>query len=80
MCFKQIQLREPVGEIQKIRLGFEDTTNPASWYCDRIRFEDEATKDEFVIETQAWVTVDAESDGWREFAVSWPGVEPIPSE
>ena len=44
-----------------------------------MRFEDQDTGDEFDVIIDAWINVNDEDDGVREFAVEWPGVTPNPS-
>ena len=53
--------------------------NTPSWFVRRMRFEDQDTGDEFDVIIDAWINVNDDDDGVREFAVEWPGVTPNPS-
>ena len=77
MTLFQIQIKEDFGEIIKIRIGFATELNNPSWFLDQIKFEDEATKDEFTIDVHEWLVVDDEHDGWKEYPVLWPGIVPL---
>jgi len=43
-----------------------------------MHFEDRHTHDEFDIDVNEWVVSGPEDEGWREYPVLWPGVEPPP--
>jgi len=47
-------------------------------YVCQMHFEDRHTHDEFDIDVNEWVVSGPEDEGWREYPVLWPGVEPPP--
>ncbi|RUS73674.1 hypothetical protein EGW08_018556, partial [Elysia chlorotica] len=73
-----VSLSEDVGELIKMRIGFEDNLQPKSWHLKRIHFEDVDTKDTFWSSFARPIAVNETSDGWTEFPVVWPGVFILP--
>ena len=73
--FLQITVTENIGDVQKVRVSFLTPEQPASWYLERLRFQDEHTKDEFTIEVRDWVKETDTQDAVREYPVLWPGMD-----
>ncbi|GFR61376.1 lipoxygenase homology domain-containing protein 1 [Elysia marginata] len=74
----ELSLSEDVGDVIKMRIGFEDNLQPKSWHLKRIHFEDVDTKDTFWSSFTRPIAVNETSDGWTEFPVVWPGVFILP--
>ncbi|CAG5116254.1 unnamed protein product, partial [Candidula unifasciata] len=74
----ELGLAEDVGELIKIRLGFEDNSVHKKWHLKKITFEDNDTKDTFSFEPRECLSVSDVSDGYLEFPVIWPGVPILP--
>jgi len=43
-----------------------------------MQFEDQHTLDEFEIDANDWILSGPEDEGWKEYSVLWPGVDPLP--
>ncbi|XP_069127319.1 uncharacterized protein [Argopecten irradians] len=70
----KVKVTDDIGELYKVRLGFQDNSKPKGWYLRKIKCEDDDTGDVFTYEFNDWVTVDDKLDGWREFPVVWPAI------
>ncbi|XP_021373395.1 lipoxygenase homology domain-containing protein 1-like isoform X2 [Mizuhopecten yessoensis] len=70
----KLTLSDDIGELYKVRIGFQDNSQPKGWYLRKIKCEDNDTGDIFTYELNDWVTVDDKLDGWREFPVVWPAI------
>ena len=45
-----------------------------------MHFEDQHAHDEFDIEVNDWIVSGPEDEGWKEYPVLWPGVDPPSGE
>ncbi|XP_060083246.1 lipoxygenase homology domain-containing protein 1-like [Ylistrum balloti] len=70
----KLTLSDDIGELYKVRLGFQDNTQPKGWYLRKIKCEDNDTGDIFTYELNDWIMVDDKLDGWREFPIVWPAI------
>jgi len=43
-----------------------------------MQFEDQHTHDEFEIDVNEWIVAGPEDEGWKEYPVLWPGINPPP--
>jgi len=41
-----------------------------------MEFEDAHTHDQFEIEVNEWIISGPEDEGWKEYPVMWPGINP----
>ena len=74
----QIQLKDDIGDLERLRLELtEPETNP-SWFVHELRGEDQDTGDEFCVEINDWLRVSDNEDGVQEWPIVWPGI--VPSE
>ena len=71
----QIHVTEDIGDVQKVRVAFLAPDDPPSWFIERLRFQDDHTKDEFTIEVHDWVQETDTEEAVREYPIMWPGVE-----
>ncbi|XP_012939779.1 lipoxygenase homology domain-containing protein 1 isoform X2 [Aplysia californica] len=74
----ELNLTEDVGDLVKVRLGFEDNSEHKSWHVKKVVFEDTDTRDTFWFTLNDHVKVDDVADGWKEFPVVWPGIFILP--
>ncbi|XP_059163011.1 lipoxygenase homology domain-containing protein 1-like [Physella acuta] len=74
----KLSLADDVGEIIKIRLGYQNNNKSKSWHLQQIKFDDADTRDTFWFAFNDQIAVNDVSDGWREFPAIWPGVFILP--
>ena len=71
-------VEERVGDIFKVRVGFEDNRRAASWKLSTIKLKDKTNGDEFSCDFNGWMEVNDALDGWREFTAVWPAIKILP--
>ncbi|XP_055956181.1 lipoxygenase homology domain-containing protein 1 [Patella vulgata] len=74
----QVHVKDDVGELYKMRVGYFDNSQPKTWNLEKMIVQDVDSKDRFYHIFNDGIDVDDKLDGWKEFPVEWPAIAPLP--
>ncbi|XP_064626993.1 lipoxygenase homology domain-containing protein 1-like isoform X2 [Lineus longissimus] len=65
----EVKVEEEIGEVYKVRVGFEEQDGDKSWYLDTLKLENVSLGKVYEFDLSGWIRQDEREDNWREMAV-----------
>ncbi|XP_013396607.1 lipoxygenase homology domain-containing protein 1 isoform X2 [Lingula anatina] len=65
----ELEVDDDLGDIYKLRVGFEDPSGDPQWFMKMVKFINATTSKEYIFELNGWIWANSEQDCWREIAL-----------